>query len=248
MTRPDRVLYGTGSPNVRKVALLLEELGLDYRMQHVAVFDAEQFTPEFLAMNPLGKVPVLTDPEAEEPLFESNAILIYLAETYGGDVLPTEGVARREVLRWLIVQTALVGPMLGQYNHFHLVVAHGTEPYSAARYRNQSETVYRQLDDRLATRDWIAGGAYSIADIATWPWILYLERHNFAPEDFPKLMRWRNRIAERPAAMRMTERVINEYDPRNNRTRRASSQEALDRLFNRKSDGPEADFSLITSV
>lgn len=244
----ERILYGTGSPNVRKVGLLLEEIGLDYAMQHVAVFSGEQFTPEFIAMNPIAKVPVLTDPGAEEPLFESNAILIYLAETYDPTFLPEGGAARREVMRWLMVQTALVGPMLGQYNHYHLVVAHGTEPYSAARYRNQSETVYRHLDDRLSSRDWLAGGAYSIADIATWPWTLYLERHDFAPEDFPNLMRWRDRIAGRPAAQRMTHRVETEYDPRNNRTRRASSPESLDRLFNRRPDGPEADFTPIVRM
>lgn len=244
----ERILFGTGSPNVRKVGLLLEELGLDYAMKHVAVFSGEQFEPDFLAMNPIGKVPVLTDPGADEPLFESNAILIYLAETYGPDFLPEAGAARRDVMRWLMVQTALVGPMLGQYNHYHLVVKHGSEPYSAARYRNQSETVYRHLDDRLASRDWIAGDGYSIADIAIWPWTLYLERHEFAPEDFPNLARWRAQIAERPAAKRMTHRVETEYDPRNNLTRRSSSPESLDRLFNRKPDGPEADFSLIVSV
>ena len=112
MTDPtERILFGTGSPNVRKVGLLLEELGLDYAMKHVAVFSGEQFEPDFLAMNPIAKVPVLTDPGADEPLFESNAILIYLAETYGPDFLPEAGAARRDVMRWLMVQTALVGPM-----------------------------------------------------------------------------------------------------------------------------------------
>jgi GSH-dependent disulfide-bond oxidoreductase len=241
----ERLLYGMGSPNVRKVGLMLEELGLAYELRHVAVFAGEQFAPDFLAMNPLGKVPVLIDPGSTAPLFESNAILIYLAETYGGDLLPLAGEARHDVLRWLTVQTALVGPMLGQYNHFHLVVARGTEPYAAARYRNQSETVYRQLDQRLAERDWLAGDAYSIADIATWPWALYLEKHDFAPGDFPNMIRWRDRISERPTAQRMLARFVEEFDDRSDRFRRAATAENLDRFFNRKADGPTADFSPI---
>jgi glutathione S-transferase len=134
-------LHGMFSPNVRKVGIMLEELELDYTLHHVAVFRGDQFEPEFRALNPLGKVPVLVDHDRGDgmPVFESGAILFYLAETYHA-LLPAHGMARYEVMEWLMVQMAAIGPMFGQHNHFQLLGAQA-EPYAAARYRTQAETL-----------------------------------------------------------------------------------------------------------
>ena len=192
-----------GSPNVRKVGIMLEELGLDYVLRHVAVFRGDQFEPAFLALNPLGKVPVLIDHTRDpgRPIYESGAILLYLAETYGA-LLPTGGFARYEVMEWLMVQMGAIGPMFGQCNHFQLLGAQA-DPYAAARYRTQAKVLYRRLDERLSTRQWIAGDAYSIADIAIYPWALYLEQHGFDAAEHRSLVRWRDLIGAREAVKRL---------------------------------------------
>ena len=131
------ILHGMGSPNVTKVVIMLEECGLDYELRHVAVFGQEQFSPAFLALNPLGKVPVLEDPRLGIPLAESGAILHYLAEREGKFLpaaQPATQAARAEVMQWLMVQMANIGPMLGQVNHFRLVMKSGTHPYAEGRY------------------------------------------------------------------------------------------------------------------
>jgi GST-like protein len=239
-----RVLYGMGSPNVRKVGILLEELGLDYRLEHVAVFGGEQFTSAFQALNPLGKVPVLVDPANTAPLFESGAILFYLAEIHGA-FLPAAGSARYEVMQWLMVQMAAIGPMFGQHTHFLSAQADRTS-YAAIRYRAQAEKLYAQVDERLADREWIAGDAYSIADIAIYPWMLYLERHGFDPAAHPAMLRWRSMIDARPAVIRTAERFAAAFDDISTRTRRAATPSDLHRLFAWPSDAPAADFSAIT--
>src|SRR6516165_5729380 len=170
-----RTLYGMSSPNVRKILILLEELGLAYEWRHVAVFAGENLTPEFRRLNPFAKVPVLVEDGLAEPIFESGAILIYLAETYGGDFLPAAGPARWETLKWLMAQAANVGPVFGQHNHFRHDPARA--PYAAERFRRTAAELYRILDRRLADRPWLASDAYSIADIATYPWARYLRRH-----------------------------------------------------------------------
>lgn len=239
-------LYGMQSPNVRKVGILLEELGLDYQLHHVAVFRGEQFTPEFRALNPLSKVPVLIDHDrgAGQPIIESGAILLYLAETYGG-FLPAAGMARYEVISWLMAQMAAIGPMFGQHNHFQML-GKQAEPYAAARYRTQAMHLYRRLDERLATREWIAGDNYSIADVATFPWALYLEQHGFAPQEHPALIRWRDAIAARPAVIRSQQRFAEAFTQPSQTSRRAATPEELDRFFGREPDSPAADFTAIT--
>lgn len=239
-------LYGMQSPNVRKVGILLEELELDYELRYVSVFQAEQFEPDFLALNPLSKVPVLVDHDRGEgkPLIESGAILLYLAETYGG-FLPTQGMARYEVMSWLMVQMANIGPMFGQHNHFQLL-RDQADPYAATRYRNQSGFLYRRLDERLASRDWIAADTYSIADIAIYPWALYLEQHGFDPAEHGNLVRWRDRIGERAAIARSRERFDAAFTQVSQESRRSATQEQLDRFFGREEDSPVADFSAIT--
>jgi GST-like protein len=236
-------LYGMGSPNVRKIGIMLEELGLPYRLEHVAVFTGEQFRPEFLALNPLGKVPVLIDPALGRPLFESGAILFWLAERSGA-FLPPAGPGRYEVMQWLMVQMASIGPMFGQLNHFQLLPK-DSAPYAHGRYRAQAERLYRALDDRLATREWIADDAYSIADIATYPWSLYLERHGFDPAAHPALLRWRDTITARPAVARSAARFNEAFTAMSTSTRRAATDADLDRFFGRTEDMPAADFSAV---
>ena len=247
---PDRpaadriVLHGMNSPNVTKVLLMLEECGLDYETRHVAVFRQEQFAPAFLALNPLGKVPVLEDPKLGAPIAESGAILLWLAEREGR-FLPARQPARAEVMHWLMVQMANVGPMLGQLNHFRLVLRPGTEPYAEARYAAQAERLYRLLDERLADRDWIAGGDYSIADMAMHPWSYYLEIHGFDSAAHPALVRWRERVAARPAAQRAQARSHGDFGEVANRTRKAATAQDLDRFFGRTDQVPPADFTAV---
>jgi GST-like protein len=231
---------------------MLEELGLDYVLRHVAVFRGDQFQTAFLALNPLGKVPVLIDHTRGpgRPIYESGAILFYLAETYGArvcpDLLPTGGFARYEVMEWLMVQMAAIGPMFGQHNHFRLFGSQ-VDPYAAARYRTQSKLLYRRLDERLSTREWIAGEAYSIADIAIYPWALYLEQHGFDPAAHPSLMRWRDLIGAREPVKRSWERFAVAFDKESQETRRAATPAQLDAFFNRDPEVPAVDYSSVTT-
>jgi GST-like protein len=239
-------LYGVMSPNVVKVAIMLEELALPYELKFVALFKGEQFSPAFRALNPLGKVPVLTAPGLEKPLSESGAILIWLAEHHGR-FLPAPSPERYEVLQWLMVQMSAVGPMLGQFTHFRLVPA-GSEPYALARYRTIAEKLYRSLDERLADREWLAGNSYSIADIATFPWAEYLERHDFLAGDYPHLQRWRDRIGQRAAVVRARTRVMKEFAEVSTQQMQEASNRDLERFFGRTEAMPAQDFSAAKSL
>lgn len=240
------VLHGMQSPNVIKVILMLEECGLDYELRHTAVFSQAQFEPEFLAKNPLGKVPVLEDPRLGQPLFESGAILHWLAEREG-KFLPASQPQRAEVMQWLMVQMANVGPMMGQVNHFNIAPPE-TAPYAKARYQAVAARLNRLLDERLQSRDWLAGGEYSIADMATQPWAYYVERHGFDPADYPALIAWRTRIEQRPASLRAMARVAEAFDDVANRTRKQASREDLDRFFGRTDTVPATDFTAVQQM
>ena len=236
-------LYGVMSPNVVKVAIMLEELNLPYVLRYVALFKGEQFTPEFQALNPLGKVPVIEDPALDRPLAESGAILIWLAEQSGA-LLPKQSRDRYEVLQWLMVQMSSIGPMLGQFTHFRLL-PEGSEPYAFGRYRAQAERLYSLIDERLTNRDWLAGGAYSIADIATFPWAEYLERHGFEANAHPALQRWREVIGRRPAVVKAKARVAEAFTEVSVQAIQSATSNDLDRFFGRTENVPAQDFTAV---
>jgi GSH-dependent disulfide-bond oxidoreductase len=218
-------LYGSTSPNVGKVVLMLEECGLPYTFHFMNVWKGDQFAPEFTTMNPNQKVPVLKDGNAV--LFESGAILIYLAEKQGR-FLPAKGQARYEVLQWLMLQMASFGPMLGQHNHF-LRYATGTHPYSAARYRSEAKRLLGLLEARLATSMFVAGD-YSIADMALYPWIRLLENLSLNPEAYPSITRWQSVIAERPSGKAL-ERWLSDMQQLAAGARSGATEEDKDRFF-----------------
>lgn len=197
-------LYTWGTPNGRKISIALEELGLDYQVRNVDITRGAQFAADFLAVNPNNKIPAITDSNGPDGapivLFESGAILIYLAEKTGR-LLPATPRERYETLQWLMLQMGGVGPMLGQAHHFRRFAPEPL-PYAIERYTSEAARLYGVLDTRLAGRDWLAGGQYSIADIATFPWIA---RHDWQGMDlarFPNLRRWFDTIAARPAVQR----------------------------------------------
>lgn len=206
-------LYASPTPNVLKVEIMLEELGLLYRLLPINVWKGEQFSDEFKALNPNSKVPVIVDRDADGgdyPVFESAAILIYLAEK-SGRFLPASGRARADVLQWLIFQAANLGPACGQLVHFQRYAGPGHD-YSLSRYKTEVRRLYTVMDGRLSAAPWLAGEAYSIADMATLPWVLLFDRMFSEAIPFLKidgadtaLARWVGRCLERPAVSRAIE-------------------------------------------
>ena len=189
-------LYTWATPNGRKVSIALEELGLDYQVHPVDISADEQFAADFLAISPNNKIPAIVDEATGRRMMESGAILLYLAETH--DALL--GDDRWQTLEWLMLQMGGVGPMLGQVHHF-LKFNPGKAPYAEARYAAEAQRLYGVLDKRLTEREYLSG-SYSIADIATWPWIARYEWHPIDWADYPHLKDWYLRIAERPAVQR----------------------------------------------
>lgn len=198
------VLYTWSTPNGRKASIMLEELGLDYDVRAVDITRGEQHAPDFVALNPNGRIPVLVDPDGPggEPIvvFESGAILIYLAEKHGR-FLPGDPRQRIETLQWLMFQMGGLGPMLGQAHHF-LRFAPERIPYPTERYRNEAKRLYGVLERRLTGREWLAGDAYSIADIASYPWIARHEWQQIELAEYPAVAAWFARIGARPAVRR----------------------------------------------
>ncbi|MDE0255123.1 MAG: glutathione S-transferase family protein [Rhodospirillaceae bacterium] len=197
-------LYTWSTSNGRKASIMLEELGADYTLHPIHIGKGDQFTPEYLAINPNGKIPAIVDSDgpggAPITVFESGAILIYLAEKYGR-FLPAEPVARMEVIQWLMFQMGGIGPIFGQVHHF-LRAAKEKVPYGIERYGTEARRLYGVLDRRLDGRDHLAGDGYSIADIATWPWVLRHEWQQVDLADYPNVKRWFDAIGSRPAVQR----------------------------------------------
>jgi GST-like protein len=196
------------TPNGHKVTMFLEEAGLEYRIVPVDIGRGEQFRPEFLKIAPNNRMPAIVDDEPAdggEPvsLFESGAILLYLAEKTG-KFIPADLRGRAEVLQWLFWQMGGLGPMAGQNHHFSQYAPEKL-PYAINRYVNETNRLYGVLDTRLADRPFVAGEAYSIADMASYPWIVPYERQGQKLEDFPNLKRWFETIRDRPATVRAYE-------------------------------------------
>lgn len=196
-------LYFWPTPNGQKVSIMLEETGLEYRVRPVNILRGEQFSRRFLALNPNNKIPVIVDHDGpgRRPLvlFESGAILQYLGEKTGR-LLPRRPRARWETLEWLCFQVAGVGPMFGQCGHF-LGYAPRKIPYAIERYRNETLRLYGVMDRRLRDEEYLAG-RYSIADVATWPWVAVRWLHRIDIEEFPHVKRWFETIERRPAVRR----------------------------------------------
>ena len=192
-------LYTWTTPNGRKVSIMLEELGLPYNSIAVDIGQGEQHKPEFLKISPNNKIPVIVDQDAGLSVMESGAILMYLADKTG-QFLPSSGAARWQVVEWLMMQMGSVGPMLGQTHHFVFYHA-GEVPYAEERYRKENARIYGVLDTRLSEQQYLAGD-YSIADIATWPWISRYPRQEMNLHEYPNLLRWYLELAARPAVQR----------------------------------------------
>jgi len=191
-------LYTWTTPNGRKVSIMLEELGLPYRAIAVDINANEQFAPAFLAISPNNKIPAIVDHDTGFPLMESGAILLYLADKTGR--LKGGGKHGWQVVEWLMLQMGSVGPMLGQAHHF-LKFNRGKSEYAEKRYADEAQRIYGVLDRRLAEAEYLAGD-YSIADIATWPWVARYEWQDIDLHRFPHVKRWYVSIARRPAVER----------------------------------------------
>ena len=193
-------LYTAATPNGWKVSIALEELGLPYRVHAIRLEKLEQKEPWFLALNPNGRIPVIVDrANSDFAVFESGAILLYLAEKTGR-LLPAEPKARSVALQWLMFQMGGVGPMQGQANVFFRYAPEKI-PYAIERYQKETRRLYTVLDARLRDHEYLAG-EYSIADIATWPWVSIHAWSGVEIADLPALASWVERIAARPAVQR----------------------------------------------
>lgn len=193
-------LYTWTTPNGRKASIMLEECGLPYEVHPIDITKDDQFQPEFLRISPNNKIPAMVDRDTEFSLFESGAMLIYLADRTGR-FLPKEGPARYQTLAWLMFQMGGVGPMLGQAHHF-LRFNPGKAPYAEERYGNEAKRLYKVMDTRLAEAAYLAGDDYTIADIATWPWTTSYAWQSVSLDDYPNVRRWYDAIRVRPAVQR----------------------------------------------
>lgn len=194
-------LYSWATPNGVKVHIMLEEVKLPYTVHGIDIGGGDQFAPEYLKLNPNNKIPTIIDSDGPDgkafAVFESGAILFYLAEKTGS-LIPSDERGRHTVMQWLMFQMGGIGPMLGQAHHFRQYAPEKI-PYAIERYTNEASRLYGVLDRRLGEQEFLAG-AYSIADIATWPWIRLYERQGQDLEDYPNIRRWHDAIEARPAA------------------------------------------------
>ena len=195
-------LYTWGTPNGRKVSVMFEELGLEYNVHEINIGKGEQHQPQFLAISPNNKVPCITDSEGPdgEPisLFESGAILIYLAEKTDSELWPVNALERAITIQWLMFQMGGIGPMFGQAHHF-MFNPKEVVPYGQKRYHDETKRLYGVMDKRLGDVEYLAGDKYTIADIATYPWVARFERHQVDLNDFSNVKRWFYTISKRPA-------------------------------------------------
>ena len=218
--------YYAPTPNGWKVAILLEELGLDYTTHLLKLSEGDQFEPGFLAISPNAKMPAIVDPDVEgDPVsvFESGAIMLYLADKTG-KFLPEGPSARKELMEWMFWQVGNQGPMAGQLSHFKNYAPEGQD-YGFKRYLGEYERNLAVLERRLEGRDYILGD-YTIADMIAFPWVFIAKPLGASLDDFPRVADWRGRIKERPAVRR----AIDLYKDRQNRGQHTAQNNRL--LFN----------------
>jgi len=197
-------VYSWPTPNGHKVHIMLEECGLPYRVIPVDIGSGAQFEAAFLAISPNNKIPAITDSEGPDGrpihLFESGAILLYLAGKTG-KFLPADTAGKYEVLQWLMFQMGSVGPMLGQAHHFRIYASEKID-YAIERYTNEAQRLYGVMNKRLAASRYLGGPAYSIADMAIFPWLRSWKNQGVQLSEFPHLKGWFDEIAARPAVQR----------------------------------------------
>lgn len=192
-------LYTFGTPNGHKASIMLEEVQLPYNVHKIDITKGDQFSPEYVAINPNSKIPAIIDQDTGITVFESGAILIYLAEK-AGRLLPTAQKDRFQVLEWLMLQMGSVGPMFGQLNHFKKFASEKI-PYAIERYEKETLRLYGVLDQQLAQSEFICGD-YSIADVATFPWVAIYRFQGLTLDNHPHLKRWVEQVQARPAVQR----------------------------------------------
>jgi GST-like protein len=198
-------LFTSDTPNGKKITILLEEIGCDFKVTVMDLSKEDQFKPDFKKISPFNKIPVILDHENKESVFESGAILMYLAEKYNKFY---EAKDRNVINQWLMAQMGTIGPMLGQHHQFHHYNP-GKSQFGEERFFKIAKRLYSDLDERLSSSKYLAGNDYTIADIATWPWFVRHEWHDIGLKSFKNLMRWYLDIAKREA-------VIKGYDLLNN--------------------------------
>ena len=191
-------LLTADTPNGKKISIMLEEINFDYKITKIDIFKDEQFKPEFKELSPFSKIPVIIDHDNKISLFESGAILIYLGEKSEKFYDKNQ---RTIINQWLMGQMSYVGPMLGQHHQFHHYNS-GKSEFGEKRYFKISKRIYQELDDRLSQTKFLAGENYTIADIATFPWIARHEWHDIGLKKFNNLTRWYNKISKREAVQR----------------------------------------------
>ena len=188
-------LFSANTPNGKKISIMLEEIDFEYRVTKVDINNGEQFKKEFKKISPFSKIPVIIDHKNNKTIFESGAILIYLAEQSGKFY---DSDNRMEINQWLMAQMGYVGPMLGQHHQFHHYNP-GKSQFGEDRYFKISQRIYSELDERLHSSKYLSGDNYTIADIGTFPWIARHEWHDIGLKKFKNLTRWYNEIAKRDA-------------------------------------------------
>ncbi len=197
-------LYTWATPNGHKASIMLEELALDYRVHPIDIGNDEQFAPDYVAINPNAKIPTIVDEDGPGggafAVFESGAILIYLADK-AGRLLSLEPRRRSQAIQWLMFQVGGVGPMLGQSQHFRRFAPHPV-PYAIERYSTEATRLYGVLDRRLGATEFLADDGYSIADIATYPWVVRHEWQGISLAELPNVRRWFETVGGRPAVQR----------------------------------------------
>ncbi|CAG9176728.1 glutathione binding-like protein [Cupriavidus pampae] len=205
-------VYTWATPNGHKIHIMLEECGLEYKVHPINIGAGDQFGDDFLKISPNNKIPAIVDPDGPDgkpiSLFESGAILLYLASKTG-KFLPEDVRGKYDALQWLMFQMGGVGPMLGQAHHFRIYAPEKIE-YAVNRYTNEAKRLYGVIDKQLSQHPWLAGNSYSIADIATFPWLRSWKNQGVEIDAYPHLKRWFDTIAARPAVQRGVEVLAGE--------------------------------------